>query len=228
MFSEVQKRYLQMIGLQLSLAQAQQCQDFMALLGQWNQAFNLTAITEPKHMISHHFLDSLAISPYLHGNTIMDVGSGAGFPGLPLAICHPNRQFCLADSHRKKTAFLRQVVFALGLCNVEVLHARVESASFNSTLSPFTTLISRAFSDINTFVTLSQQHCAANGKFLAMKGQYPSEELTGLATTISIQEVVKLLIPGLDAQRHLVILQKTVTNEVQSSNLQLASRKQRD
>lgn len=171
---------------------------FLELLTKWNQAYNLTAVRDPVQMVPRHLLDSLAIVPFLRGDRVVDVGSGAGLPGLPLAMACPDRQFVLIDSNGKKTRFLVQAVATLGLRNVEVVQTRVEDYR---PVKPFATVISRAFASLVDFVRLTERLCATDGCWLAMKGEVPDAELSALPAGTRVTAVHPLKVPGLDAQR---------------------------
>jgi 16S rRNA (guanine527-N7)-methyltransferase len=179
----------------------QQIADYLALLTKWNKAYNLTAIIDPAKMYTHHILDSLAIASFLHGEKILDVGSGAGLPGIPLALKYPDKQFYLLDSNGKKTRFLLHVVQTLNLSNVKVIQERVENFKPNFC---FDTITSRAFSSLTDFLTKTQPLLCKNGIWLAMKGTYPTEELKGIDQKEFAVTVQPLQILGLDAERCLV------------------------
>jgi len=194
---------LTQMGLALSAEQRGRLLDYIALLQKWNKVYNLTAVREPENMLYQHLLDSLAVLPYVGTGRLLDVGSGAGLPGIPLAIVKPELQISLLDSNHKKTTFLRQACIELGLSNIAVECVRVD------TYSPqllFDAVISRAFSDLSEFVRLSARLCRSGGKLLAMKGVYPHDELAQLPAEYAQVEVVPLNVPGLEAQRHLVII----------------------
>lgn len=177
--------------------------DYLSLLQKWNRVYNLTAIRDPQKMVSAHLLDSLAALPFLpHGN-ILDVGAGAGLPGIPLAAAMPQSQFSLIDSNQKKSAFLRQAVAEIKLVNLQVFCLKVESW-----LSPvkFNCIISRAFAELSQFVKLSNHLLAEDGIFAALKGKYPGAELDCIPEGYETQKVIELHIPGLDANRHLVLI----------------------
>lgn len=194
-------------ALQLSLTEAQQrqLQAFIALLEKWNRSFNLTAVEGAEAMIVNHLLDSLSILPFIKGEQVLDVGSGAGLPGLPLAVARPDWQFVLLDSNGKKTRFIQQVVLELKLPNISVVKSRIEEYRPERA---FDTVISRAFSSLVEFAEACRAICGPQTRLLAMKGLYPSAELKALARTDYTAEVVKLEVPGLAAERHLVSLQK--------------------
>lgn len=198
-------------GLQTVVPQrpARLCENLAAyveLLEKWNQAFNLTAVREPSEMVSRHILDSLAVAPFLPPGSrgaLVDVGTGAGLPGIPLALLDPERPVSLLDSNIKKTRFCRQAVLALGLQNVDVIHAR---DSDYLPAEPFATVISRAFASLADFVAGTRHLVAVGGTLLAMKGAYPEEEVRALPEGVSVTAVHRLKVPGLDAERHLLEL----------------------
>ncbi len=181
---------------------------YVALLDKWNRTHNLTAIREPERMITHHLLDSLAVLPHLtaHGGLrVIDIGSGGGLPGIPLAIVRPDWQLALLDSNFKKAAFLRQAVIELPLPNAEVVAARVEHYAPSAA---FDVAISRAFSDLAVFAAAGRSLLAPGGRLVAMKGVYPHEELAQLPSGIGVTATPSLHVPGLEADRHLVIMER--------------------
>jgi 16S rRNA (guanine527-N7)-methyltransferase len=192
------------LGLDIAVAAQQRMLDYLALIEKWNKAYNLTAVREPQKMLTHHLLDSLAVLPHLRGPRVLDVGTGAGLPGIPLALARPDWQFTLLDSSHKKTTFLRQAVIELQLDNVEVVCARVEA--WNAPQC-FDTVVSRAFSDVAEFIALAGRLCAKDGVVIAMKGVYPHEELAQLPQAFRLCGVVPLQVPGLGAERHAALLQ---------------------
>ena len=177
---------------------------YLGLLDKWNRVYNLTAVREIERMVSHHLLDSLAIVPYVETGRVLDVGSGGGLPGIPLAIAQPDLQITLIDSVAKKTAFLLQAKAELGLDNVSVVTGRVETLQ---DAKGFDTITSRAFSDLKEFVTLTRHLLAPGGHWLAMKGLYPHEEIAALPDWVKVSANTVLSIPHLDATRHLIILE---------------------
>lgn len=191
------------LGVTLGDADVERLLRYVKLLERWNQAYNLTAIRDPHQMISRHLLDSLAVRPYLHGQRILDFGTGAGLPGIPLAIACPQRAFTLLDSNAKKTRFVTQAVTELKLANVHVTQQRLEDFRPEP---GFDTLIARAFGTIADMLHAGGRACAPGGRWLAMKGVYPQEELAALPTGFQVVSVESLQVPGLDAARHLVIL----------------------
>lgn len=204
-FKALFSQKLKAANYQLSAKVQVQLLDYLFLLDKWNQAYNLTSVRDMSAMIPLHILDSLSIVNYVQGDRIIDVGTGAGLPGIPLAIFYPERKVVLLDSNGKKTRFLTHVLAQLNLTNVTVVQARVESYQSKNC---FDTVISRAFSQLNDFVVQTQHLCCEDGIFLAMKGQYPQEELKTLKGDYELAAVHSLNIIGLSAQRHLVCLQK--------------------
>lgn len=194
------------LGLSLPAPTQQRLLDYLALLKKWNQVYNLTAVREPSEMVGQHLLDSLAVVPHIFADTILDVGSGAGLPGIPLALALPRSQVTLLDSNQKKAAFLRQAVIELGIGNVSVECARVE------TWRPayrFDLVISRALSDLAEFVTLAGHLVAADGVLAAMKGVYPHEEVACLPRGFRLRAARVLSVPGVRAERHLLLLERS-------------------
>ena len=185
---------------------------FLALLGKWNRTYNLTAIRDPAAMITQHLLDSLAVLPIIRqlvlatrrSFRLADVGSGAGLPGIPLALAVPDWELTLIEAVDKKSAFQRQVKAELALENLTVLNARVEQV----TPASFDAVISRAFSDLTDFVNLAGHLIVPNGYLLAMKGVIPNEEIAQLPSGWRVESAAPVSVPGLDAQRHLIVLRK--------------------
>jgi 16S rRNA (guanine527-N7)-methyltransferase len=177
--------------------------DYLALMQKWNKTYNLTAVREPSNMMSHHVLDSLAVVPHLEARTILDVGSGAGLPGIPLALALPQAAVTLLESNHKKAAFLQQAKTELKLDNVTVACARVENWQPGNS---FEVVTSRAFSDLAEFVALAGRHSAPGGRLAAMKGIYPHEEITQLPDPWQMRDAIALTVPGLRAQRHLLLI----------------------
>lgn len=170
----------------------------------WNKAFNLTAITQPNEVISHHLLDSLSASPHLHGKRILDVGTGAGLPGIPLAIANPDTHFTLLDSNNKRIRFLRQVCGQLGLQNVTPIHSRIEDCPERG----FDSIISRAFTSLENFISSTSDYLAKGGQILAMKGQPTAEEIASLPNGWIMTRNISLAVPELQAQRCILICQR--------------------
>ena len=194
--------------LDVSIEAQQKLLTYLSLLQKWNKVYNLTAVRDPLEMVTLHLLDSLSVLSYINANNLLDVGSGGGLPGLVLAICKPNLQVTTIDTVQKKAIFMRQVKGELGLSNLTVVHARVESYK---PAEKFDAIISRAFSEIGLFIKLTQHLLAENGNWLAMKGQVPHEELEDLEIKLSkpmkIKNIIPLKVAGLDAERHLLVLE---------------------
>jgi 16S rRNA (guanine527-N7)-methyltransferase len=177
---------------------------YLALLDKWNRVYNLTAVRSAERMVSHHLLDSLAAVPFFRGEAVLDVGSGGGLPGIPLAIARPELQVTLIDSIAKKTAFLLQAKAELGLTNLSVVTSRVEDYR---PPAGFDVITSRAFSDLKEFVTLTRHLLKPGGRWLAMKGLYPHEEIAVLPADVKVSADYALVVPGLEASRHLIELE---------------------
>ena len=189
------------MGLDVSRETQEKLLAYMALLQKWNKVYNLTAVRDPLEMVTLHLLDSLSVLPYIKTKNLLDVGSGGGLPGIVLAICLPNLQVTTIDTVQKKVIFMRQVKGELGLNNLEVVHARVENYQPSE---KFDAIISRAFSEIALLIKLTQHLLTENGKWLAMKGQMPHDELVGLTLK---NKIIPLQVAGLDAERHLLVLE---------------------
>lgn len=192
-----------LLGLSLPATAIATLSRYLVLLIKWNRAFNLTAIRDESKLVCYHILDSLSVLPHLQKGSVIDVGSGAGLPGLPIAIAEPAREVRLLDSNNKKVTFLNQAILELALPNATTVDERVENYRSPKT---YHNVISRAFSDLADFVTLSGHLCHAEGRLLAMKGLHPHEELARLPKNWIAEDVVSLNVPDLDASRHLVIL----------------------
>jgi 16S rRNA (guanine527-N7)-methyltransferase len=191
------------LGIPLSETQAAQLLRLLDELDDWNQRMNLTAIRDRAQQITKHLLDSLAVHSHLHGTSVADIGTGAGFPGLPLAVVLPHLQFTLIDSTGKKLKFVEHAAQTLGLQNVQTVHTRAEEYRPKER---FDNVVSRAVGPIETFVKWSGHLCVGGGRLLAMKGRYPTDELAHLPSGWKLAQVHRLNIPGLDEQRHLVEL----------------------
>jgi 16S rRNA (guanine527-N7)-methyltransferase len=181
--------------------------DYLALVQKWNNVYNLTAVRDTGAMLTHHLLDSLAVVPHVAGaTTLLDVGSGAGLPGIPLALALPDMQVTLLDSNHKKAAFLQQASIELKLGNIRVICGRVEKIELNQV---FSVVISRAFAELADFVALAGHLVCPGGWLLAMKGVQRAEELTRVTqahSRFALKSVTPLMVPGLEAERHLVLL----------------------
>lgn len=178
---------------------------YLALMRQWNRAYNLTSITDPQDMAVRHILDSATARPFLAGGAILDAGTGAGLPGIPLALLEPTRRFTLLDSVGKKMRFLHQVVSELKLANVTLAQARLEDFA---PPAPFDTVVCRALTSLADFAALCGRFLAPGGRLVAMKGRYPADELAALPAPWRASEVRRVAVPGLDAERHLVVLER--------------------
>lgn len=201
------------LGLSLSDAQVGQLLDYQSLIGKWNKVYNLTAVRDPTEMLTHHLLDSLAAVVPLQKHVqcrglatarLLDVGAGAGLPGVVLAICCPSLAVTCVDTVGKKAAFIKQAALALGLGNLTGLHARVETIA-----QPFDVICSRAFASLVDFTRWSGAALAPGGAWMALKGKHPTEELALLPPEVSVFHVEPLAVPGLDAERCIIWLQKT-------------------
>jgi len=191
------------LGLELSGEQASRLLAHLDILDDWNTRMNLTAIRDRPSQVTRHLLDSLSVWPYLRGGRVADVGSGAGFPGIPLAIVEPGRQFALIESTGKKCRFLEHVRDALGLANVAVVQARAEAYK---PAARFDTVLARAVGPISELVRLAGPLVVGGGRLLAMKGRFPEDELAKKLSGWKVAAVHRLSVPGLDEQRHLVEL----------------------
>ena len=197
---------LDALGLSLPASARSSLLEYCDLLIKWNKTFNLTSIDDPEQAISHHLLDSLAILPYLPAGRVIDVGTGAGLPGIPLAIARPQQAFVLLDSNGKKTRFLVQTVGQLGLKNVGIVNQRVE---LFQTPERFDVVVSRAFTSVGQFLSSCDHLLSPGGQFLAMKGKYPADELQQLPRGFHLASSAELKIPGLNAERHLLMLRRS-------------------
>ena len=197
------------LGVEVSPKQQQQLLAYLALLIKWNKAYNLTAVRDPDEMVSRHLLDSLSVQPFVFdaGDNWLDVGSGGGMPGIPLAILFPERRFTLLDSNGKKTRFLTQVKLELKLANLEVIHSRVEAFKPEQ---PFSGIVSRAFSSLEDFANWTRHLGDGQSQWLAMKGVHPDDELQALPADFRLAATHVLKVPGCQGQRHLLILRRSV------------------
>jgi 16S rRNA (guanine527-N7)-methyltransferase len=191
------------LSVEIADAQAAALDRYLDLLEKWNRVYNLTAIRKRERMVTHHVLDSLAVLPHLRGPRVLDVGSGAGLPGIPIAIASPALRVTLLEANHKKSAFLTQAIGELRLANADVVTERVESWS---TAVRFDTIVSRAFAELGEFVSAAGRLLAPEGVIAAMKGVHPFEELERLPSGFRVREVARLRVPGLDAERHLVLV----------------------
>ena len=192
------------LGLSPSAQAVEELLDYLELLSRWNAAYNLTAVRDPLAMVTSHLLDSLAVAHLVRGERLADIGSGAGLPGIPLAILAPERQVTLIDANGKKTRFLREAVRALRLVNVRIEAQRVENVR-----GEFDTVTARAFASLADMLRLAGHLLAADGILLALKGQVHKEEILGLPEGYVVSDVKALRVPGLAAARHAVIIQRS-------------------
>lgn len=196
---------LQHMGIALAVPQQLQLLAFVELLKKWNSTYNLTALRDEQAVISHHILDSLTLLPYVEqARGLIDVGSGGGMPGIPIAIARPDLPVALLDANSKKTSFLQQAVIELGLNNVQVITGRVEAMVGEQ----FDVVTSRAFAELGDFVSITKQLMAKGGIWAAMKGVCPYEEIAQLPDSVEVVRVDKLNVPNLGAERHMVVVRK--------------------
>ena len=194
------------MGLDLPAERQEKLLAYVALLYKWNRTYSLTALREQEKAVSHHLLDSLAIVPFVPPGSLLDVGSGGGTPGIPVAIARPDVQVTLLDSNSKKAAFLQQAVIELGLNNVSVHGGRVEQ--YHPAIG-FAAITSRAFAELADFVMLTRHLLAPEGVWLAMKGVMPREEIASLPGDVCLEAVHALQVPGIDGGRHLVAMRRS-------------------
>jgi len=194
---------LSALGIALDESAMARLLDYVDLLQRWNAAYNLTAVRDPAEMVTRHLLDSLAILPHVSGATLADLGSGAGLPGIPLAIAAPARETLLVDSNGKKARFLREAVRKLALANARVAESRVENVE-----GTFDCITARAFASLGDMLAWGGHLLARDGCWLALKGRFPDDELADVPDAFEIERTVELNVPGLDAERHLVILKR--------------------
>ncbi|EKN4198153.1 16S rRNA (guanine(527)-N(7))-methyltransferase [Yersinia ruckeri] len=195
---------LKIAGISLPDKQKQQLVGYVELLHKWNKAYNLTSVRDPEQMLIRHILDSIVVNPHLQGQRFIDVGTGPGLPGIPLAIVRPDSHFTLLDSLGKRVRFLRQVQHELGLNNIEPVQSRVEDFSGEP---GFDGVISRAFASLDDMLSWCHHlPSRPEGRFYALKGVCPDDELATLPKGIQLESVVRLLVPELDGERHLIIL----------------------
>lgn len=195
---------LQLIGATATPDQVVALGRFLRLLDKWNKAFNLTAVRDPVEMVSRHVLDSISVLPYLHGISILDVGTGAGLPGIPLALMDPKRQFSLLDSGGKKIRFVRHAVGELSIGNVSVIRERVENYA---PADSFDTVLCRAFASVGEFIRRCGHLAGSGGRLVAMQGRFPEQELTALPLTWRA-DVDAIKVPGQAGERHIVVLRR--------------------
>jgi 16S rRNA (guanine527-N7)-methyltransferase len=196
------------LSLELSDTQQQQLVDYVVMIDKWNKAYNLTSVRDPKQMMVKHILDSLAIVPHLSasaGENIIDVGTGPGLPGMPLAIAFPNKSFTLLDSLGKRVRFMTQCVHTLKLTNVTPVQSRVEEHNGEK---PYDIVLSRAFASLKDMLHWCEHLVDSDGQFLALKGQFPQEEIDEVSDHFQVSRTENLTVPNLVGERHLVWLKK--------------------
>ena len=200
------ERGVERLGVPLPPGALDRLARYLALLAKWNRTYNLTAIREPERMVTHHALDSLAVVPALptrRAIRVLDVGSGGGLPGIPIAIARPDAHVVCVDASGKKATFVAQAAIELPLPNVGAVAARVEDYA---PAQPFDVAISRAFADLATFARLARGHLAPDGLLFAMKGVRPDDELAALPGDVEVVAITRLDVPGLEGERHLVVM----------------------
>ena len=197
---------LSVLKCDLDGEQLDKLQAYLELLQRWNKVYNLTAVRDPEQMLPLHIWDSLSVASLVKGENCLDVGSGAGLPGIPLAIIYPQRTFTLLDTNGKKTRFIQQAIMELELQNASAVQTRVEQWQPEQ---KFSAIISRAFASLSDFVTVSAAHLQDQGILYAMKGRYPEQEISDLPQGWGVVKAHDLVVPGLDAERHLLELMRT-------------------
>lgn len=201
MLSAQLEAYLAEINLSATAEQKKKLIDFVGMLNKWNKAYNLTSVRDPEAMLVRHIMDSLVVSKHLQGERFIDVGTGPGLPGIPLAIMNPNKTFVLLDSLGKRIRFQKQVAFELGIRNISSVESRVEAYQAEQ---QFDGVLSRAFASIQDMLSWCHHLPAENGLFYALKGQLNDEELQQMPSGFVIKEIIELKVPKLDEQRHLL------------------------
>ncbi len=196
---------LDLLGLKASAGLVSRLEELVEELIKWNRIYNLTSITQPGKIVSHHILDSLAVQPYIHTDSIIDVGSGAGFPGLPLALYSPDQRFTLLDSSGKKIRFLQQMKISLELDNCQIVHERAEDHA-----SKYDQIACRAFSSLAEITQKTAHLLSHHGEILALKGRLDSDEASANLDPFKILGIHKLEVPFVDAERHLVVMKRQV------------------
>jgi len=196
-------RLLDQAGISLTDHQKNQLVGYVDMLHKWNKAYNLTSVRDPNEMLVRHILDSIVVAPHLQGERFIDVGTGPGLPGIPLSIVRPECQFTLLDSLGKRVRFLRQVQHELKLENIYPVQSRVEEFPAEP---PFDGVISRAFASLNDMIGWCKHLPAQNGRFYALKGILPEDEIAQLPDGFEVESAIKLRVPQLEGERHLVIV----------------------
>jgi 16S rRNA (guanine527-N7)-methyltransferase len=194
------------LDFSVSELQKQQLINYILLMNKWNKAYNLTSVRDPQDMLIKHIFDSIVISPHLQGNHFADVGTGAGLPGIPLAIMNPNKTFLLIDSLGKRIRFIKQSLYELKISNVTAMQSRVEDVVLDK---PLDGVLSRAFASLKDMLHWCQSLTDENGLFLALKGQVSQLELDEIPTGFKVVDCVNLAIPNFKGERHLIKVKKT-------------------
>ena len=205
MLTEQLQQLIDQTDLTISQAHQAQLVALVELLNKWNKAYNLTSVRDPEEMLVKHIMDSVVVSPHLQGNRFIDVGTGPGLPGLPLAILNPDKEFFLLDSLGKRIRFIKQVIHDLGLKNVTTVQSRVEEFHDNQ---GFDGVISRAFASLDDMLDWCHHLPHSQGKFYALKGVVPQEELDHLKDELSLEIIHPLVVPQLEGERHLVVIKQ--------------------
>ncbi|PIW60797.1 16S rRNA (guanine(527)-N(7))-methyltransferase RsmG [Shewanella sp. CG12_big_fil_rev_8_21_14_0_65_47_15] len=201
MLSAQLEAYLAAINLPATAEQKKQLLDFVGMLNKWNKAYNLTSVRDPEAMLIRHIMDSLVVSEHLQGERFIDVGTGPGLPGIPLAIMNPDKTFVLLDSLGKRIRFQKQVAFELGIHNISSVESRVEAYQPEQ---KFDGVLSRAFASIQDMLTWCHHLPAENGQYYALKGQLNDEEMQQIPAGFVVKSIIELKVPKLDEQRHLL------------------------
>jgi 16S rRNA (guanine527-N7)-methyltransferase len=200
---------LEQLAIQLSDEQVEKLLDYLDLLNHWNKSINLTAVTDPAEQVRRHLLDSFSIHSYITDSPVLDVGSGAGLPGIPLAIAQPDKQWHLLDNSTKRISFLRVVITQLKIENVQLINSRVEQYQ-SEHLAPdlYSLIVCRAFASLKEITHNVEHLMAVDGSILAMKGQYPEQEIADMSESFAVTESYPLTVPGLPEDRHLLKIQR--------------------
>jgi 16S rRNA (guanine527-N7)-methyltransferase len=198
------ERGIATLGASLPEDAVERLLDYRELLERWNAAYNLTAVRDGSEMVGRHLLDSLAILPYVHGRSLADLGTGPGLPGIPLAIAEPAREVLMVDSNGKKVRFLREAIRSLKLTNGRALQSRVEEVE-----GTFECITARAFASLADMLNWGGHLLAPNGTWLAMKGKHPADELDGVPEGFRVEAIHVLKVPGVEGERHLVVIRRT-------------------
>lgn len=198
---------LSRLPIEVSESQSDKLIDFVLMIHKWNKAYNLTSVRAPEQMLVRHILDSIVIAPHLNKQAYIDVGTGPGLPGIPLAIIHPDKKFVLLDSLGKRVRFMKQAAFELGLKNIEPVQSRVEDYSSQIRLDG---VLSRAFASLKDMLHWCQHLVDSEGEFLALKGQFPTDEVEQLPNGFILTESIVLSVPNLEGERHLLKIKKSI------------------